>query len=159
MKTLPIFLLTACCLILGRANSSKACNTSSIKCRDAITSSEKPDYYMLPSEVELTPAEFQAMKKALVKAISKYNQKIGFDPNFRIGPLAEYGVQYKVSLTKKGQKEVWINGFCKGSGAMYTSLNLTSTPVMMLDGGSCYFNTSINLKKRKVQRIGIHGFA
>ena len=99
------------------------------------------------------------MKKILVKAINQHNKLSRRNLDFRVGPLIGYGVQYKVTITQEGEKEIWINGFCKGSGKMYSSADLTSIPVMVLDGGSCYFNTIINLRKHKANKIMIHGFA
>jgi hypothetical protein len=95
----------------------------------------------------------------LLKTISQHNKLSHRNPDFSIGPLLGYGVQYKVTITQKGEKEIWVNGFCKGSGDLYSSAYLTSIPVMVFDGGSCYFNTTINLKKHKANKIIIHGFA
>ncbi|HET9505410.1 MAG TPA: hypothetical protein VFO93_17840 [Hymenobacter sp.] len=71
--------------------------------------------------------------------------------------LGEYGVQYKVSINKKVEKIVWINAFCKESG--FNFKNLDSEIVNVLDGGNCFFNTTINIKSGEVAPIRIHGSA
>lgn len=123
-----------------------------------VESSNELTYYQLPSEAELTPTELQEMKRILLRALSQYNKRYG-QGEFHIGPLADYGVQYKVFLTNEGKKAVWINGFCKDTGSMYSTATLTTLPVSVFDGGSCYFNTTINLVKHKAIRVTIHGFA
>ena len=159
MKILVIFLALGCFLTSGKVLAAKRCALFNAENHEIIGDDSEPTYYKLPSEAELTSAEFQEMKKFLLKAITQHNKLSRRNAVFSIGPLVGYGVQYKVTIRQRGEKEIWINGFCKGSGNMYSSADLTSIPVIVLDGGSCYFNTSINLKKHKANKIVIHGFA
>jgi len=159
MKTSVITLIAVCFLNSGGASALKAHSILDIECLGVTSDEDEPTYYELPSDAKLTLPEFQEMRKILLKSIGQHNQLTRGNPDFSISPLSGYGVQYKVTITQKGEKEVWINGFCKGSGDMYADVNLTTTPVIVFDGGSCYFNTTINLKKRKASKITIHGFA
>jgi hypothetical protein len=106
------------------SNKVYAINTrSGIGCLNSVISEVGPAYYKLPSDVELTLAEFELMKGILEKSKSRHNKKNVFGVNakyFQIGPLTNYGVQYRVTLTKEGVKEIWINGFCKSSDGMYS---------------------------------------
>jgi hypothetical protein len=72
--------------------------------------------------------------------------------------LANYGVQYKVYLSKKGKKLIWINGFCKEPSSISPYKNLESEVVSAFDGGSCFFRTEIDLRRKKAVPIGINGF-
>ena len=159
MKTSVISLLIVCFLSLKEAPALKVQSAFDIDCRGIASDEGEPTYYELPSNATLTLSEFREMKKILLVAISQHNKLSRSNPDFSISPLEEYGVQYKVAITQKGEKEIWINGFCKGSSSMYSSVDLTSIPVIVLDGGSCYFNTIINLKKHKADKIIIHGLA
>ena len=105
MRILILFLVTAYCLKSEAVLASKIYSAFNVEYFKVTTSEAEPDYYKLPSEVELTPAEFQDMKKLLLKAIRQYNQPIINNAEFSIGSLAQYGVQYEVGLTKGGQKE------------------------------------------------------
>lgn len=151
-------LATVCWLNMQLADAASYSMKSSHSRCVVVRSSDEPTYYQLPSEVELTPGELQEMKRILLRALIQYNKKYG-QGEFHIGPLNGYGVQYKIFPTKDGKKEVWINGFCKDTGFMHNVTTLTTLPVSVLDGGSCYFNTTINLAKRKASRVVIHGLA
>jgi hypothetical protein len=70
-----------------------------------VGSSNDPTYYQLPSEVELTPTELREMQRILLCALSQHNKRYGHG-EFHIGPLADYGVQYKVFLTKEKKKHL-----------------------------------------------------
>jgi hypothetical protein len=159
MKTSVIALIAVCFLNLREASGLKAPFRLGVEYREVIKDEGEPTYYELPSDAKLTSPEFQEMRKILLKSINQHNQLSRHNPDFSINPLSGYGVQYKVTITQKGEKEVWLNGFCKDSGNMYSNTDLTSTPVVVFDGGSCYFNLTINLKKRKASKVIIHGFA
>ncbi len=93
------------------------------------------------------------MKAILCKAIADYNRQADTQ---KIN-LNEYGIQYETSFDKEGRKIVWINGFCKEAGLDYKNLNLQV--VSVFDGGSCFFNTTINIKSGKTTPIKVNGLA
>jgi hypothetical protein len=93
MKILLALVSTYMGLWLFSAYSSEVYDTFSFEYRKRAIDEGEPDYYKLPSEVELTPAEFQRMKKILSEAVSRYNERVKHTPNFSIEPLSRYGVQ------------------------------------------------------------------
>ncbi|WP_151088788.1 hypothetical protein [Hymenobacter baengnokdamensis] len=118
-----------------------------------INGKRKPDYYKLPSDAKLNSKELVVMKAILCKAIADYNRQADTQ---KIN-LNEYGIQYETSFDKEGRKIVWINGFCKEAGLDYKNLNLQV--VSVFDGGSCFFNTTINIKSGKTTPIKVNGLA
>jgi hypothetical protein len=117
------------------------------------------EYYKMPSSTELNSAEFELMKAILSNAIKDYNRKISRRFKYMRIVQPNYGIQYKVTLSQKGDKIVEINAFAKKMGDDTQYRNLNSEEVIVFDGGSSFFNTAINLKTRRAERISIHGFA
>ena len=68
--------------------------------------------------------------------------------------LKLYRRQYIAALNKVGEKEVWINCFCDKDEAYWK----TET-VEVLDGGNCFFNLKVNLKKGEYYELIVNGEA
>ena len=58
-------------------------------------------------------------------------------------PLSIYRRQYVAVITEKGEKEVWVNFICGDFG------HWRNSPVIVDDGGKCYFQLFINLTRRR----------
>ena len=54
----------------------------------------------------------------------------------------------------KGEKEVWINGFCNT-----WDKNWKTEIILVHDGGNCYFNLKINLTSGECFEISVNGYA
>ena len=106
------------------------------------------------SPATLSNEEFEQMKTLLQKSITRYNRKARGNPDFLIKGL--YGVQYLPYIDKKGQKQIWINGFC---GDDAKPQNPAIEVIFAFDGGPNFFNATIRAGSSKLVSVGIHGFA
>ncbi len=68
--------------------------------------------------------------------------------------LPRYKRQYMPYLNPKGEKEVWINCFCRFQGQDWRK-----SPVFVLDGGNCYFNLKVNLSRGTYYDLMVNGSA
>lgn len=71
--------------------------------------------------------------------------------NFRID-LTNYKRQYEAVINTKGEKEVWVNCFCRTHNS-----NWKNERVIVKDGGNCYFNLKINLTTGQYYEIMVNG--
>jgi hypothetical protein len=156
MRAFSKVILLSVCLSLVATVPIQRGNAARLEFSLSFGTGKKPDYYKLPSEIELSSDELIKMKKALRRAVNRYNYEMHEYKSWQI-ILGEYGVQYKMSISKKDEKIVWINGFCKDSGFNFKNLN--SEVINVLDGGNCFFNTTIDIKSGEVAPIVIHGSA
>ena len=106
------------------------------------------------SPATLSNEEFEQMKTVLQKSLTRYNLKNRSNSNIQIKGL--YGVQCLPYIDKEGRKQIWINGFC-GDDTMRQ--NPATEIIMVFDGGSCFFNSTIRMGSSKRASISIHGFA
>lgn len=96
----------------------------------------------------------QSRLDSLLKAtVSQHNAQMD-NPDFRIGNLATYYFQLIPVLNAQGQKEVWVNGFCRAP-----SENWKREVIVVQDGGNCYFNVKLNLSKRLAYDLTVNGYA
>ena len=63
--------------------------------------------------------------------------------------------QYLPVINKEGHKEIWINFL----GQEWSSYNLKSEIIMVLDGGNRYFNLKVNLETKTYSGLKINGEA
>ncbi|MGB5981636.1 MAG: hypothetical protein WBG46_05785 [Nonlabens sp.] len=63
--------------------------------------------------------------------------------------------QYVPVLNKNGDKEVWINFFCDDT----FDHNWKVEPVIVLDGGNCYFSLKVNVSKKTYSDLSNNGYA
>jgi hypothetical protein len=68
--------------------------------------------------------------------------------------LQKYKYQYVPYSIENREKLVWVNAFCSKEAEYWKE-----DPVLVLDGGDCYFNLIINLSKRECQSLIINGKA
>lgn len=65
-----------------------------------------------------------------------------------------YRMQLTVFVNLENEKEVWVNALCNVSGGHWKS-----TPVVVFDGGSCYFQLYINLTTKEIHDSFVNGSA
>lgn len=161
MSVLINKVLLASWLVLVNARLLSGHSASNSFAHNSIVNTKGPsyEYYKLPSATELSSVELELMKNILANAVRDYNRRISkrFSDMRIVQP--NYGVQYKVTLSQNGDKLVEINAFAKERGNDSHYRNLNSEEVIVFDGGSSFFNTTINLKTKKASLIRIHGFA
>ena len=68
--------------------------------------------------------------------------------------LSKYKRQYVATVNSKGEKEIWVNLFCD----TYNS-NWKKEILVVFDGGNCFLNVKLNLKKKKYFDLIINGVA
>lgn len=116
---------------------------------------------IIMSDAYLTEHEFIMMKKVLFRSVARFNKATRKYPGMEID-LKKYSVQYLTYLDENGRKIIWLNGFCEDISLLFTPeliRNYNREIVSPFDGGSCYFNTRIFSKSKKIVTIYIHGSA
>jgi hypothetical protein len=113
----------------------------------------------------LSTTELDAATRLLTKCITDYNDQIreGFKKRgekkryarmYQVMTLSKYKVQFVPYLNEKGEKEIWINGFCSDY-----DINWKTEIVHVFDGGNCYFTVRLNLTNNKCIAVGTNGYA
>ena len=125
-------------------------------------------YQILPESTtttSLSTAELGVVKALLTKCIKDYNDQMkdGFKKRgekkrharmYQIMNLSNYKVQIVPYINEKGEKEVWINGFCDNFSA-----NWRTEIVQVFDGGNCYFRVRLNISNNSCMTVGTNGYA
>lgn len=68
--------------------------------------------------------------------------------------LSRYKRQYVAALNSKGEKEVWLNCFCKAGDKDWRK-----DLIIVKDGGNCYFSLKINLTSGQYFELRVNGDA
>lgn len=68
--------------------------------------------------------------------------------------IRRYKRQYFATTNEKGEKEVWVNCFCNA-----WDKNWKKEPIIVHDGGNCYFNLKINFATGKYYDLIVNGEA
>jgi hypothetical protein len=68
----------------------------------------------------------------------------------------DYYRQYVGYIDKEGNRVIFINAGCSASGE---NKNLDRIWIFVLDGGSCYFQIRIDIKKKKCIHFNVNGDA
>jgi hypothetical protein len=102
----------------------------------------------------LTKKELAVIDSLVDLCVEDYNQS--FKPEFRQFRInlqkGNYRKQLVAATNTKGEKEVWVNCFCR------TWDNRWKKEIMYVDdGGNCYFNLKINLTSKKYYDLGVNG--
>lgn len=94
----------------------------------------------------LRQQDFAIIDSLFIVYVTTRNKKLAHDSIFRID-LQEmsYSKQLVPFINVKGEREVWVNVFCRKKGSYWKT-----RPVIVFDGGPCYFKLTINLDKGKI---------
>jgi len=84
----------------------------------------------------------------------KYPKYIWTETRFEL-TLGGYRRQYMPIINENGEKEIWVNFFCGSFG----SAKWETDPVIVMDGGNCYFSLIVNLTTKSYSGLGINGYA
>ena len=104
----------------------------------------------------LTQHELQSVDSFLLVCVTDYNTSLDKDHKQWSIDLKKrnYRKQLIVVTNKNGQKEVWVNCFCRVDNDKW------KTRVFGVeDGGNCYFSFKINLTTKKYYDLGVNGVA
>jgi hypothetical protein len=104
----------------------------------------------------LTQEELQAVDSFLFVCVTDFNNSLGKDNKYWSIDLKErdYRKQLVVAINNKGQKEVWVNCFCRIHDDRWKT-----QIVEVMDGGKCYFNFKLNLTLRICYDFRVNGVA
>jgi hypothetical protein len=116
----------------------------------------------------LTPQDVHDIDKLLNKCIAAYNpkQQMEFDsiskkhPDYNLKiqnfviDLSRFKRQYFPVINEKGEKEIWINCFCRTDNEDWRTRLIS-----VRDGGNCYFNLKINLTLKTYYDLMVNGDA
>jgi hypothetical protein len=170
------FILTICLISCGQTNTTT-------KNQDKFNNTIQIDtsvFTVLPLDTNLhwvfkigkptnlTTDDFLKIETILKKCIGEYNteQEKQFQerndkhPEYKLEKrnfiidLSRYKRQYMATINSKGEKEVWINCFCG-----QWDKNSRTNPVIVLDGGNCFFNLKINLTTGDYYELMVNGDA
>ena len=104
----------------------------------------------------LTQNELQLVDSFLLACVTNYNNSLDRDHKQWSIDLKNrnYRKQLIVVTNKSGQKEVWVNCFCRVDNDKW-KIKMFGVE----DGGNCYFNFKINLTTKKYFDLGVNGVA
>ena len=112
---------------------------------------------------ELSAAEVEKIEKVVKIMVAEYNKKVleqktknAADSTSAGGTIEEPAKYYKqmIAITNnKNEKEVWVNCFCTPREKKYWRKGV----IVILDGGTCFFNLKINLSTNTVMEFNVNG--
>lgn len=108
------------------------------------------------SPATLTPQDLEKIDSLLLVCVANYNKTVRQDLEFMkidlVGRL--YKKQLIAVVNSRGEKEVWVNCFCDDFSSHWKTELL-----IVHDGGSCYFDFTINLKSLRYYDLSVNGSA
>lgn len=98
--------------------------------------------------------EYNPEQERQFQEINNKHPEYKLDKKNFIIDLPRYKRQYMATINSKGEKEVWINCFCG-----QWDKNSRTNPVLVKDGGNCFFNLKINLTTGEYFELMVNGNA
>lgn len=98
----------------------------------------------------LSDREILELENLLNACIKDYNQ----GRSEKIVGVHKYYKQFVPAINENGEKEVWINCFCKVSNTSWQQHIM-----VVMDGGNCYFQVKVNLSKKAFYELVVNGEA
>ena len=166
-----IIILTICLASCGQKNTETKKHenaTNTIQVDTSIFVVLPFDTSQIGKPTHLTADDLLKIETILKSCISDYNpeqekrfQEINdkhpeykLDKKHFIIDLTRYKRQYMPTINSKGEKEVWVNCFC----GQWDKSSRTN-PVIVMDGGNCFFNLKINLTTGQYYELMVNGEA
>jgi hypothetical protein len=115
----------------------------------AILKAKEHGFELSKNEIEEIETLFKASIAEREKQFYDYDAKFPKKANkneYVLKPIQTYSRQYIATINEKGEKEVRINCFCREENFP----NWKTEIVTVDDGGNCYFELTINLKKQPI---------
>ena len=97
------------------------------------------------TKATITKSEIETINKLIRDKL----KKVGYS-NYQ---FEEYKKQFVAAIDKRGNKVVFVNAFCG------TYDNWRTEFIDVLDGGTCVFQTTINLRSKKIISFSFNGEA
>ena len=109
--------------------------------------------------VNLTNKDLKAVDKVLNDCINAHNSKQDTTKKFsEYINLENYKRQYVPFIDSKGEKKVYVNCFCLPDTQGEFDYWRQSL-VQVMDGGSCFFQVTINLTNNTYEQLYTNGYA
>jgi hypothetical protein len=99
---------------------------------------------------DLSNEDIVKIEVLVLDEIARYNKEA---KKVLISHPEKYYKQLIAVSNSNGEKEVWVNCFCYLGNYSYWKNSI----VVVLDGGSCFFQLKINLTKNSVYDFGVNG--
>jgi hypothetical protein len=164
-KLLIILTLTFCLISCGqtRQNNAQTRNTSLISVDTSVIAVLPFDttqtwIFKECKQESLSTTDFEIIDSLLTQCVDTYNkeQEIRYKENKPVKnyllDLKTHKRQYIAVINDKGEREVWVNCFCRT-----WDRNWKKEIIMVEDGGVCYFNLKINLTNKKYYELMVNG--
>jgi hypothetical protein len=105
----------------------------------------------------LSQSDLKSIDSLLNACLANYNKRFEKDHKELTIDYKKYNYRKQVIVVanKNGEKEVWLNCFCKSRGSDKWKTEIISVD----DGGKCYFNLKINLTTQKFYELVVNGYA
>lgn len=98
-----------------------------------------------------TQTELYSVDSLIKVYMANYNASLTGD-RYLYQLKHNYKMQIVVYVNPEREKEVWVNAFCDARADYWESY-----PVVVFDGGACYFNLTINLTKKSIVDSFVNG--
>jgi hypothetical protein len=109
------------------------------------------------TSVKLTNKDLEIVDVILTSSIKLHNYKQDTTKEFNeYIDLKKYKRQYVPFVNSKGEKKVYINCFCTSD---WSFDNWKKSLVQVDDGGSCFFQVTINLTTAECEKLFTNGYA
>ena len=110
----------------------------------------------LSTETPLTQKDLFTIDSLFAIGIAEYNSSLS-ENEILVGyhkidfSVQSYKKQLVAAITRKGEREVWINCFCSVSHPRWKT-----EVIIVKDGGNCYLNFKINLSTKKHSSLDVN---
>ncbi len=99
---------------------------------------------------DLSNEDILKIEVLVLNEVAQYNKEA---KKVLISHPEKYYKQLIAVSNSNGEKEVWVNCFC----SLGNYSNWKKSIIVVLDGGSCFFQLKINLTKNSVYDFGVNG--
>lgn len=123
-------------------------------------------YFERCKQTQLTQEDIFLIDSIIIKSVNTYNNELekkyndtnekefrSINIEYHLINLKKYKRQYIAVTNTKGEKEVWVNIFCRTD----YFLNWKTKLFNVKDGGNCFFNLKINLTKGMYYDFYVNG--
>lgn len=104
-----------------------------------------------------TQEDINNVDSLFITCVTNYNNSLDKDHKEWSIDLKKYNYKKQLILVtnKKGEKEVWVNCFCR----TWDTNNWKKEILLVHDGGNCYFNFKLNLTTKQFYDLIVNGEA
>jgi hypothetical protein len=110
--------------------------------------------------LQLTSQDLHSIDTLLNDCIKAHNNKQDSTNEYsEVIDLKKYRRQYVPFVDSKGNKKVYVNCFCSHNDVPGEFDYWKKTLIVVNDGGSCFFQITLNLTTNKYEQLYLNGYA